>query len=404
MYGPFYSTKTAVGLVMATGTVGQYLQEGDQINTYLSRDAGLRWYEVAKGSHIYEFGDHGGLLVMADDIHFTNVVQYSWNYGKSWSTIQISEEKFQIENIIIEPSATSRVFIVYGWQESSGVMVYLDFTDLHTRICTGFDAPSDSSSVDYELWTPSDSRLSKCVMGHKVTYTRRKADRECYNPEITEHIQSIEPCVCTKEDFECDFGYERAESTDETGETAFNGPCIPMKEKSEHFDPQSGKECSNGRATYEISKGYRRVAGDVCLGGAEWAPEEHKCAFFGSKNTLAQVAFYILIMIVIGFFCVQCEKKIHGTDWVTKKIRQWSGWSSVPLDESFRTQDDEDEQSSFLNEEEFAKEPNTVPDGGKKRKETEIKPISKDTRINIPSIPQSRSSNNEEDFNPRGNS
>ena len=35
-----------------------------QVNTYFSRDAGLTWFEIAKGSHIYEFGDHGALIVM----------------------------------------------------------------------------------------------------------------------------------------------------------------------------------------------------------------------------------------------------------------------------------------------------------------------------------------------------
>jgi len=33
----------------------------------MSRDAGLAWYEVRKGSHIYEMADHGGIIVMASD-------------------------------------------------------------------------------------------------------------------------------------------------------------------------------------------------------------------------------------------------------------------------------------------------------------------------------------------------
>ena len=35
------------------------------MNTYLSRDGGLTWAEVKKGPYVYEFGDHGGLIVMA---------------------------------------------------------------------------------------------------------------------------------------------------------------------------------------------------------------------------------------------------------------------------------------------------------------------------------------------------
>ena len=71
---------------MATGNVGRKLSNfGDEINTYFSRDAGLVWYEVAKGSHIYEFGDHGALVVMADDQQATTKLLYSWNEGISWN-------------------------------------------------------------------------------------------------------------------------------------------------------------------------------------------------------------------------------------------------------------------------------------------------------------------------------
>lgn len=52
---------------MAVGNVGNKLETrlSDRVNTYLSRDGGLSWVEVMKGSHIYELGDHGGLIVMA---------------------------------------------------------------------------------------------------------------------------------------------------------------------------------------------------------------------------------------------------------------------------------------------------------------------------------------------------
>ncbi|CDI82483.1 sortilin, putative, partial [Eimeria acervulina] len=72
-YAPFYSVENAVGLIMGTGNVGSYLRtETDEINTYLSRDGGLTWIEAHKGAFIYEMGDHGGLLVMADDTKKTN--------------------------------------------------------------------------------------------------------------------------------------------------------------------------------------------------------------------------------------------------------------------------------------------------------------------------------------------
>lgn len=52
---------------MAIGNIGYQLETrlNDRVNTYLSRDGGLNWQEVKKGSYIYEIGDHGGLIVMA---------------------------------------------------------------------------------------------------------------------------------------------------------------------------------------------------------------------------------------------------------------------------------------------------------------------------------------------------
>ena len=70
---------------MGTGNVGKYLSyRPDLINTYLSRDGGLNWFEVAKGSHIYEIGDHGGIIVLANDQMATTTLYYSWNEGLHW--------------------------------------------------------------------------------------------------------------------------------------------------------------------------------------------------------------------------------------------------------------------------------------------------------------------------------
>jgi hypothetical protein len=51
-----------------------------------SADGGLSWIEAAKGSHIYEFGDHGGIILMARDNVATQVLSYSWDHGK-WPII-----------------------------------------------------------------------------------------------------------------------------------------------------------------------------------------------------------------------------------------------------------------------------------------------------------------------------
>ena len=70
MYAPPYSQESAIGIVMAVGNIGDRLtlDKGSRKGTFLSRDGGLTWSEIAKVPLIYEFGDHGGLLVAAPNI------------------------------------------------------------------------------------------------------------------------------------------------------------------------------------------------------------------------------------------------------------------------------------------------------------------------------------------------
>lgn len=151
---------------MAIGNIGYQLETrlNDRVNTYLSRDGGLNWQEVKKGSYIYEIGDHGGLIVMARHDQPTREVIYSFNEGKSWHILEVSSEPFDITNIIIEPMSVSQEFVIYGTspsssgeQTSKGIVLTIDFKGLHEPQCKGADRPGDSDS-DYELWTPFDGR------------------------------------------------------------------------------------------------------------------------------------------------------------------------------------------------------------------------------------------------------
>jgi len=74
-YGPFYVRENSIGIIIGTGNVGSYLAyHPDEVNTYLSRDAGLTWAEVLKGSYIYEIGDHGAIIVFANNMKATNEI------------------------------------------------------------------------------------------------------------------------------------------------------------------------------------------------------------------------------------------------------------------------------------------------------------------------------------------
>lgn len=149
---------------MGTGNVGPYLRyEQDQVNTYLSRDGGLTWNEVHKGAYIYEFGDHGGLIVMADDTKATNQVVFSWNEGHSWYDFDLGEEPVNVDNIVIEPNSSSVEFLLYGTRGTAGVLYHMDFEALGQPLCKGPWA-ADSVASDYQTWTPTGSDFTSALM------------------------------------------------------------------------------------------------------------------------------------------------------------------------------------------------------------------------------------------------
>jgi hypothetical protein len=95
---------------MAVGNVGSKLEKNmvERMNTYLSRDGGLTWIETMKGSHIYEIGDHGGLIVAAPNTAKTTEIMYTFNEGLTWHSHTISDTPIDVTNIIIEPESISQ--------------------------------------------------------------------------------------------------------------------------------------------------------------------------------------------------------------------------------------------------------------------------------------------------------
>lgn len=263
-YAPFYSSENAIGIIMGTGNIGAYLRfEPDQINTFLSRDGGLTWVEAHKGAFIYEFGDHGGLLVMADDIRKTKQVVFSWNEGQSWYDFELSEFPVEVDNIVTEPNATSTKFLLYGTRGDAGVVYHLDFDALGQPLCKGVWA-ADSVSSDYETWMPSDGRTEqktgdKCLLGRQVTYTRRKQTSECFNGEKFERPITKKNCACTEENFECEIGFARKVGSVECKLTEDYVALMGVPEKCTSSD-------------FYFVDAYRRVVGDSCEGG--WQPQK----------------------------------------------------------------------------------------------------------------------------------
>ena len=157
-----YAHSNAVGLIMGVGNLGTQLKfDMEEVNTYLSRDGGLSWVEIMNGPHLLEFGDHGGIIVMAPLYKPTKSILYSWNEGISWIEYQISNNLLNIDAIEIEPSSKAMHFVISARKaktsKEKGLIYTVDFSDLHQPACQGMTSP-DTESSDYETWTPYDGR------------------------------------------------------------------------------------------------------------------------------------------------------------------------------------------------------------------------------------------------------
>lgn len=103
-----------------------------------------------------------------------------------------------VTSIIADPARRSQSFLLLGTANSPsrGVLVHLNFSNLHEADCT---------AQDYEQWTPFDkqgpSQWQNCVMGETITYTRRKQNSTCFNANNEYSTKPI-PCPCTPEDYE----------------------------------------------------------------------------------------------------------------------------------------------------------------------------------------------------------
>ena len=116
-----YTVESAVGLVMGVGNLGKELtEETNELNTYLSLDAGLNWREIKKGPFIMEIGDHGAIIVMAPMFKSTKSIYYTFDYGKTFEKVSISDKLVDVDNIIVEPNSVSLKFVMHGHYANTG--------------------------------------------------------------------------------------------------------------------------------------------------------------------------------------------------------------------------------------------------------------------------------------------
>lgn len=135
-----FSSGSAVGLLVGVGNVGEYLTSKIEGNTYLTRDGGITWKEIRKGSYMWEYGDQGSIIVLVDENEPTNTVFYTLDEGENWHEYDFGE-KIYVSDITTIPSDTSRKFLLWGLvvgQGGKATTVQIDFTHFTDKKCKSF--------------------------------------------------------------------------------------------------------------------------------------------------------------------------------------------------------------------------------------------------------------------------
>jgi len=281
-----FSSPSVVGLIMAVGNVGETLAPYTDSDTFLSRDGGFTWQEVRKDAHLWEFGDSGSILVMANDEQPTDFVLYSTDEGLNWQEYKFSDHPMRVLSIVTVPMDTSRRFVLFGsYPKNSGsVAVHIDFSALTSRQCAV--NIEDPGKDDFELWSPSEDRPEQCLFGRQTLYHRRVRNADCVvgeQPKAANRI--VENCACTKLDFECEFNYVKNN----------NDECV-LVPGTEPL-PSEDSACRNGDEFWYDRTPYRLIPYSSCVDG--YRPDrgtEHRCPGFKSKG-----AFFWLFMLILPF-------------------------------------------------------------------------------------------------------
>ncbi|TWW56570.1 Sortilin Precursor [Takifugu flavidus] len=244
----------AVGLILAHGSVGDAISVL-RPDVYVSDDGGYTWIKALEGPHHYAILDSGGLLIAVEQNPHRgiNQIKFSTDEGQCWGVYNFTDDPVIFTGLASEPGARSMNVSLWGYRTSLfhqyWISFTIDFKDLITRNC---------SDQDYVQWLAHSDDISDptdgCILGYKEKFLRLKKDSVCLNGRDYEVNTQPTPCLCTLDDFLCDFGYYRKENSSECVEQP------DLKGKVLEF-------CLHGTEEELQTNGYRKIPGDKCEGG-----------------------------------------------------------------------------------------------------------------------------------------
>ena len=294
-----FSSGSAVGLMFGLGNVGTSLLpiEDENLSLFFTKDAGITWVEIAKGNYIWEFGDHGSILVIVETRKQTNKFKYSLDYGNSWVEKQFTADDttYLVEDIATVPSDDSLKFILITKDNKNLNNIFtLDFTAIYPRQC---NLPSEKEKIldsDFEFFTPKHPNLKdSCLFGHEKSYLRKKADSKCFVGKSPIQLGSVivNNCKCTREDYECDYNYQ----------LAIDGTCKLVKGLTP-VNPIEVCSKENVDEWWEPT-GYRKLALSTCEDGLLLDKiDRHPCP--GSKSEHSKLTGWVMFWVIFIPFLI----------------------------------------------------------------------------------------------------
>ncbi|KAK3102843.1 hypothetical protein FSP39_014357 [Pinctada imbricata] len=254
---PPLSVESAKGIVLVHGHVADALQTTPP-DVYITSDGGYSWRLALKGRHKYQIADSGSLIVaLPADTPSPTIIKFSTDEGRCWheyTFMKNTSSPVTVTGLLTEPGAKSLTVSVWGYHRDTRkwVTYVIEFKKVLTRQC---------QSEDYETWVPHETlrkeenkKVEGCLLGEKEQFKRVKKDSWCFNGYGYKTEKDINACLCTREDFECDYGYYRPANTDDC-------------KKISNFQKPEIDICLRGHVEEVVTEGYRKIPGDKCNGG-----------------------------------------------------------------------------------------------------------------------------------------
>ncbi|CAG9765567.1 unnamed protein product [Ceutorhynchus assimilis] len=264
---PILSSKSAPGVIIATGVLGNNLK--GHYGVYISLDAGLTWKQTLRELYFFNMGDHGGIISAVKYYKTkgeTRHILYSTDEGMTWNQTQFHNEEIRLYGLMTEPGENTTIFTMFGSlpKEHQWIIAKVDFKKVFKQKC---------ADKDFKMWSPSQTEENRsyipCILGQQTTYQRRLRNSKCLQGPNFLQLISKKPCECDYMDFECDFGFKKT-----------NQRCV-LDKNLIGYDPYKVPQiCPQGQF-YLRTKGYRKIPNDQCIDGFQdhYLPDPVPCPF-----------------------------------------------------------------------------------------------------------------------------